>query len=960
MSSDTTIRRLLIILPLFLLLFTPAARAQDDDLPLEYLRYDVEITINQDGTFHVREILDVEFFEEGLTSGFADIPTTFTSGIANIAVSDQEAEYEGVFSFNGEPFTFAVDADADFFFVEWGYPETQIGERRTFVLEYDVAGGLWVYEEGDRLEWRAVPADRSGLPVRSSTVTVTLPEPIPADELFATAFGPEYEAEISDGEVIFTALQPLPDGLAFQILVEFPHGWLPTITPQPWQIAEDSAALEYTLDDVSVELAVQEDGLVAVSETQRVSVLAGAMYSGNRYFYLDAMDGLTGWQVAEGDISFSQIDPATQDGGVGCDDCFEVISTPGSADWVRVDQETGQLTVNQEQAGRVDLNWYFPALVSGESTAFTLDYTASGALQILGEETDSPGAQRLRWTAIPGYDVPVSAATAVVALPPDVTWEEAQISGGQLVRLPDGRTQVTHDGPVPAGEAWVVELTLPANATAAVTPNWQLDLAAGVTEAAAVMEAQRQEEVRIARQQLGFGVGGCFLLLLGLAGVLLAWYWRGRDPGSEGLTMVTPEYLSEPPSALPPGVVAYLLDEEATTRGVLASLFHLATLGLLRIDFGGELRLARNWSEEVAPGQTVETPDGDEHVIAGHQAALFNALRGSITGDPGETTGLTRVMGDLQKVLPQLYQEMGAEAGKFFAELPSVARRRWLVIGQWLVLAGIGATVCLGFLYLGRLGAVSLAPTVALILIGLALILVSRWMARRSDIGAGEAARWRAFRTYLEELKRYGDEESAQRALDEYFPFAVAFGIEEVVLRQSREMGGRPPYWTRPIIVMPHHRPRPDQVGPAGAPLRPLVARPAPSEAGGLPDTLESTGPGGLEGLSRDLTGSLEAANRGLTRVLSAAVGEADDTPFEMVFEGAKTATKFSWKAGTSTAKVLGDILEASASGGGGGGYSGSRSGGFSSRSSGRSSSRSSGRSSSSRRSGGGGRRGFR
>jgi hypothetical protein len=89
--------------------------------------------------------------------------------------------------------------------------------------------------------------------------------------------------------------------------------------------------------------------------------------------------------------------------------------------------------------------------------------------------------------------------------------------------------------------------------------------------------------------------------------------------------------------------------------------------------------------------------------------------------------------------------------------------------------------------------------------------------------------------------------------------------------------------------------------------------------------------------------------------MLSAAAGEADDTPFEMVFEGAKTMGKFSWKAGTSTAKVLGDILEASASGGGGGSYSGGggrRSGGLSSRSS--------SRSSSSRRSGGGGRRGFR
>lgn len=143
--------------------------------------------------------------------------------------------------------------------------------------------------------------------------------------------------------------------------------------------------------------------------------------------------------------------------------------------------------------------------------------------------------------------------------------------------------------------------------------------------------------------------------------------------------------------------------------------------------------------------------------------------------------------------------------------------------------------------------------------------------------------------------------------------------------------------------------PQPGGETPQTAKVRPsLSQRPAGADAG-------------LQGLSDSLSRSLNQASRSLGTLLNTAVGAGDggSSPLEVVVKGAGTATKLSWKAGTSTMKVLGDILEESSSGGGGGGFGGGRSrgGGFRSSSWGGGSSRSGGRPSG--RSGGGGRRGF-
>ena len=177
----------------------PRAGLAQDAPPVTYERYDVAIDVKPDGSFAVQEIQQIRFDGE-FTQAFAEIPLAYTTRIDDVSVYEGDTAYTA----GGDgPGTFTTEYDGDNLAVDWTFEQTQPGDVRTFMLAYTVAGGLWIYPDGDLLEWRAVPADRSGVPVQASRVTVTLPAdpasglPVPARTCEATAFGAPATAQSS-------------------------------------------------------------------------------------------------------------------------------------------------------------------------------------------------------------------------------------------------------------------------------------------------------------------------------------------------------------------------------------------------------------------------------------------------------------------------------------------------------------------------------------------------------------------------------------------------------------------------------------------------------------------------------------------------------------------------------------------------------------------------------------------
>lgn len=959
------IRRVLLMFPMIVVvLFVMVSSTQAQTPDLDYQRYDVEITVNEDGTFSVRETQHV-YFRDSFRTGFAEIPLDFVAEIENIRVSGGDTfETVSPYSSGNGPFTYGVDWESDAVYVEWEFFPTEWGDEKIFVVEYDVVGGLWVYSDMHTLEWRAVAEDRSGVDVEASTVTVNLPFLLGQNELDSIAFGPEYETTFSelDGgtQVVFTANGRIPNGTPFQIIVDFPSG-LVVAELQPWQIVEDTANLDYTLDRIGVEMVVQEDGRLLITEQQQVTVNEGVMYSGFRKLNWLFTDGISIEQINEGDQPLR----FTEDRLAACLNCYTVEEVNRYGSWVEFLDWRDEVSIREEAAGETVAEWSFPELVRGESTTFTLVYLVDGAIRI-----NEDGTQEISWTVIPGYDALVTETQVRLLLPGGLGLEDVAISGGDVSRDGNGIVVVPKTAVSP-NTAWQIDLTLPESATTASKPAWQVELEAAFAEA----DAYR---VRQARIDLGWLVGKIGAGVTAVLAAIVSWYlW-----GSRKLREKMGSYRTTPPSDLPPGIVAYLVDKTPTAKGILASLLHLATLGLIRVSMDDELTVERVVDHKIGMGSIITSASGESVTVPLHAARLFNKLQPLLS--LGESVSLAKLAPSLPTAIPDLYAAMGEEmVSHYYGSGNSEWRTNLKKVIPFIWFVGTAV-----FMFAFVSGGISPDRNPAVLFLvmggGFALMVfltrqLERPKAALSELGRQEAKKWLGFKAYLQEISRFGTMVEAQDIMERYFAYAVALGVDETLLAQVQAMGVQVPGWigngrypngtpwqNKPHL--PHTSRRADrwrrrwQQG-SWLPRPPRPQTPVISEEGGI----------SLQGLSDQLTDSLESASSRMTTMLNTAVGDAK--PVDVVIRGGGHFSKLEWKPGTSMDTIMKDIMSKSQSirpprpsaGSGSGGYTGGgrSSGGFrrsgSSRSSSRrSSSRSSSRRSSSRRSGGGGRRGFK
>ena len=425
------------------------------------------------------------------------------------------------------------------------------------------------------------------------------------------------------------------------------------------------------------------------------------------------MDDVVDVAVWEGEQAFARSEEL-------CDYCYSVSQTGRSPGWVTYDPRYDTVTTDDFSGRRTDIVWTVPALSRARRRPSAWVTSSMGAVEV------DDDAQTFNWTIIfDEQDVPVESASVRIDLPPGIEPADVQVTGGTLEEQPDGSLLLVNQGPIAFNRSVGLQRYFAGHATAAIKPQWQQDVEA------ATLDAQAAD----ARAPAELLFGGLALFLLhGLLSLLLIWYRWGRDEP----VPLPAEYIPEPPSDLPPGIVAYLLDEKPSTQGALASLFHLATLGLLRIRLAPEINVRRNWDHKLSPGQTVETSDGRTLAIPDHLVTLFNDLSPAIPTGSGKTS--TRSPGRSRRRCPRSTSRWPKKS----VRCSNVARQSQQPVARdWADFAAAG------FVFFGCFpntrGRGRAGPGLSLLVVGIAWILASRWMPRRRPAGAIEAAKWRAF-----------------------------------------------------------------------------------------------------------------------------------------------------------------------------------------------------------------------
>ncbi|MCI0350975.1 MAG: DUF2207 domain-containing protein, partial [Acidobacteriales bacterium] len=418
---------------------------------------------------------------------------------------------------------------------------------------------------------------------------------------------------------------------------------------------------------------------------------------------------------------------------------------------------------------------------------FRLEYTVIGGLRIY------VGGDQLWWTAIPEehFGFPIGSSQITVQLPPGFAPREGvdpiETFGAPADVKVNGTTIAAQATEPIGGEGFFeIRAQYPHDPNAHI-PVWQQDF-----DRQRDYEENVQPVVNLGLAAIAFliGLGGPFL-------IFALWYTRGRDPQVGPV----PQYLTEPPSNLPPAVVGTLLDERADLRDVMSTIIDLAHRGYLAME---EERKEGMFGIGSTSGFTFKRTDKPATDLRGFEQRIINSVFGS---NRMERT-LESLRNNFYTAIPQLQAELYEELVRegLFTAKPSSTRMFWGFIGS--VILGIAA---LAFFF-GMSLAESLSPAllcipVALGATGIMAFVVGQHMPAKTRQGAEDTAKWNAFREYIRNLDKYGNLQEAAEHFDDYLAYAIAFDVDRSWVRRFSQVENVPiPPWYFPTYYGPYRR----------------------------------------------------------------------------------------------------------------------------------------------------------
>lgn len=475
---------------------------------------------------------------------------------------------------------------------------------------------------------------------------------------------------------------------------------LGALSAAPYAAAQDDEDTGWTIEAFDAQLRVLADGSVEVNE--EIAVDFGAL---ERHGIFRVMP--VAYPIPEGDPQVEL--PAGREASdfrrVLQVDGIDVEST-APAD-VETDHEDDDLVI---RIGDPD------ATVTGRQT-YRLRYVMRGALNAFDDRAE------LAWNVTGDrWPVPIRAASATVEAPAVIDGACAQGPAGattpcQQTQVGDGRATFAAEDLAP-GEGLTVTVAIPRDAVTVPPPiineRWTLPRALAGSPLALPLAA--------------------VTALLGFGGVALL-ARRGRDEADPGHPGNTSGLHSGPPEGLRPAQLGVLLDERIDQKALSATLMDLADRGFLDIEHvpAGSRQRKPDWRLRRRSG-------GDEARLLEYERHVLDALFAK-----DEVVTVSDLRGEFadeyQRFRDLVYTD-AVDRG-WFRRSPAATRARWLSVAVVaLVIAGTLLGLALAFTSWA-------AAVVPLFLAAVALLVVHRWLPRRTPAGRRLLDQARGFRASL-------------------------------------------------------------------------------------------------------------------------------------------------------------------------------------------------------------------
>lgn len=547
----------------------------------------------------------------------------------------------------------------------------------------------------------------------------------------------------------------------------------------PTVSAQDSKSVVWNRFDVTLD--VREDGTIHVTERQVIDFQGGPFTGGFADIPLGRLDGLGNLLISE------ETDQGVQS--------FSPVQ------WDNYDEDPGTYSATTTSS-EVSVRYGFDSVTNGERT-FILEYDVAGVIRVYADAAEPN--QQIWWTAISDQvtDIaPIRESTTTINLPTSVgDLSKVKVSGPgdkEWEGVPadhttDGKTFTWTASNLDSGDFVEVRLQFPPIIQVAA-PSWQQK----------DDEQRKQDEENDQRSAL-YNAIFLGIALLGLAGggagIYGLWYSRGRDPH----TGVVADFIPTPPDDLPPGAAGTLIDEVAQERDVTATLVDLANRGVLKMEETQSASPAIFGSSRDFNLTALQT---DPKVTPFEQELLRSLFGRTLT--EGQTVKLSDVKSRFVSATPKikdlLYEELVTRG--YFPRSPEKTRNSWRS-GGFAALAIIAIAGCAIGALLSTTAVLIWAVVVVFMGLALAVVGISGAMPRKTLPGAEAAAKWRAFRKYLEDIEKYEKVDESREIFDKYLPYAVAFGLEHSWVTKFASVGTATPGWFGPVLGGPFLDPTP-------------------------------------------------------------------------------------------------------------------------------------------------------
>jgi uncharacterized membrane protein YgcG len=220
-----------------------------------------------------------------------------------------------------------------------------------------------------------------------------------------------------------------------------------------------------------------------------------------------------------------------------------------------------------------------------------------------------------------------------------------------------------------------------------------------------------------------------------------------------------------PPENLRPGEVGTLIDEEANTLDVTATIVDLAVRGFLRIE-----EIPKKWMLGKPDWKLIRLEKPTDELIP-YEGTLLDGVFES--GNEVLLSDLKKTFAaKLQEVKDALYKDVVDH--RWFLKRPDRVRQTWTAIGILSLILGIASLVVLMvFTHAALLG-------LPLVLGGLLMVAGAHRMPRRTARGTAMTRRVNGFRRVIETADKYTAKWAEQEnVFTKYLAYAVVFDVTD-------------------------------------------------------------------------------------------------------------------------------------------------------------------------------------